>query len=91
VIDAKNHTLIQTWPTDNVTAHSVAIDAQKNLVVVPLKKDGMTVYNLTMTTSGTSNATTSANATSTAKPNGGHSVEPSIYLAAFLAVSCLIH
>jgi hypothetical protein len=91
VINAKNHTLIQTWPTDNVTAHSVAIDAQKNLVVVPLKKDGMTVYNLTMTTSGTSNATTSANATSTAKPNGGHSVEPSIYLAAFLAVSCLFH
>ena len=85
VIDATNNTLIQTWATDNTTAHSVAVDVQNNLVAVPLQKEGIVVYNLTMASSGTMNATTTAKATPTAKSSGGRSHEPNMYFAGVLA------
>ncbi|KAJ5375887.1 cytochrome cd1-nitrite reductase-like C-terminal heme d1 [Penicillium cosmopolitanum] len=85
VIDAANNTLIQTWATDNTTAHSVAVDVQNNLVAVPIQKEGIVVYNLTIASSGTLNATTSAKPTSTAISSGGHSHEPNMYIAGVLA------
>lgn len=54
VIDAQTKTVLQTWTTDNVTAHSVAVDPVTDQCVVPLKKYGIAVYNLTSTATSTS-------------------------------------
>ncbi|KAH8552381.1 cytochrome cd1-nitrite reductase-like protein [Umbelopsis sp. PMI_123] len=62
IIDAKANKLLQTFTTDNVTAHSVAVDTTTNNVVVPTIKDGIVVYDLTnATANSTSGSGTSAN------------------------------
>jgi hypothetical protein len=60
IIDAKTNKLIQTITTDNVTAHSVAVDPVTNNVIVPLTKSGLAVYSSNSTTSGTTPSTTSS-------------------------------
>jgi hypothetical protein len=51
VIDAKSNMLIQTITTDNVTAHSVAVNNATNQLFVPISKQGIVVYNLTASNS----------------------------------------
>jgi hypothetical protein len=51
IIDAKSNSLIQTITTDNVTAHSVAVDNATNQLFVPIAKQGILVYNLTASNS----------------------------------------
>ena len=51
VVDATTNTLVQLIPTDNITAHSCAVDSVTNQLVVPLAKKGIQVYNLTITPS----------------------------------------
>jgi hypothetical protein len=46
--------LFQTLTTDNVTAHSVAVDPTTNNIVVPVSNEGIIVYDLT---NSTANAT----------------------------------
>lgn len=43
--------LVQLIPTDNITAHSCAVDPETNELVVPLAHRGIQVYNLTTTPS----------------------------------------
>ncbi|CAO3669728.1 unnamed protein product [Umbelopsis vinacea] len=54
VIDARANKLLQTFTTDNVTAHSVAVDPTTNNIVVPVSHEGIIVYDLT---NSTANAT----------------------------------
>jgi DNA-binding beta-propeller fold protein YncE len=61
VIDATMRTLVQTIPTDNVTAHSVAVDNSTGEMLVPISAKGILIYTL-----GASNATS----TSTSTPSG---------------------
>jgi DNA-binding beta-propeller fold protein YncE len=51
VVDARTNTLVQLIPTDNITAHSFAVDWATNQLVVPLAHQGIQVYNLTTTPS----------------------------------------
>jgi hypothetical protein len=46
VVNASSGTLIQTLPTDNVTAHSVAVDGSTGLMLVPIKGQGIVAYSL---------------------------------------------
>lgn len=47
VINAITNDVMQTWATDTVLAHSVAVDPTTNQVVVPRENIGIVVYNLT--------------------------------------------
>jgi hypothetical protein len=51
VVDAKTNVLVQLIPSDNITAHSCAVDSVTNQLVVPLAHQGIQVYNLTTTPS----------------------------------------
>ena len=51
VVDAKTNRLVQLIPTDNITAHSCAVDWVTNQLVVPLAHQGIQVYDLTTTPS----------------------------------------
>lgn len=46
VVNISSRTLIQTLPTDNVTAHSVAVDRRTGLMLVPIKSQGIVAYSL---------------------------------------------
>lgn len=66
IVNASSNLLIQSIVTDNVTAHSVAVDNKTKNVMVPVSAKGVVVYQLS-TGSGATNAngSGSANATST--------------------------
>jgi hypothetical protein len=72
VINATSNTIMQTWPTDNKLAHSVAVDAKTNLVVVPLVKSGITVYNLTTASSSSKPLSSSGTASTTSSTAAVH-------------------
>jgi hypothetical protein len=46
IIDAGTNRLVQTIPTDNVTAHSVAVDSSTGDVAVPIRAKGINIYSL---------------------------------------------
>ncbi|KIM94372.1 hypothetical protein OIDMADRAFT_60702 [Oidiodendron maius Zn] len=46
VVNASSGTLVQTLPTDNVTAHSVAVDGTTGLMLIPIKSQGIVAYDL---------------------------------------------
>ena len=58
IIDAKTGTLVQTIPTDNVTAHSVAVDPKTNKMIVPVTDIGIAVFDLKNSTSTETTTTT---------------------------------
>lgn len=72
IIDAKTGTLVQTIPTDNITAHSVAVDPKTNKVIVPLANTGIAIFNLNNSSSTAATTTMSlgptANITATGYP-----------------------
>ena len=47
IIGANTNVLLQTIPTDNLTAHSVAFDPVTDNVVVPISAEGLVVYSVT--------------------------------------------
>lgn len=61
---SSNGTLVQKITTDNVTAHSVAVDQKSGVMVVPIKNKGMVVYDLGGGTSTTNSSSRNATATS---------------------------
>lgn len=65
IINASDNTLIQTITTDNVTAHSVAVDAKTGTMIVPVSMKGLEVFHLNSAASNsTPNATAPASFTS---------------------------
>jgi hypothetical protein len=106
VIDAKNNYLIQRIPTDNITAHSVAVDNSTNQVFVPLVSYGIAVYNVSgsasapNSSSGRGPATTASSSASgiwasTCSPKatgaaGSIGVDPSVYAGAGLLAFILM-
>jgi WD40 repeat protein len=77
IIDATTGRLIQTIVTDNVTAHSVAVDPKTNRMIVPLVGKGVAIFDLVNETvmgsgtpSGTAKPTASAVVTSGATKAG---------------------
>ncbi|OKL57065.1 hypothetical protein UA08_07416 [Talaromyces atroroseus] len=46
IVDAKRNTLLQTIPTDNETAQTVAVDMRMDQMVVPLENEGIAVFNV---------------------------------------------
>ncbi|KAI9877039.1 MAG: hypothetical protein M1830_004958 [Pleopsidium flavum] len=61
-----NGTLIQSITTDNVTAHSVAVDSKSGVMVIPVKAKGILLYGL-----GSSGATNSSSGDKTPTTSGG--------------------
>lgn len=96
VIDAKTNTLLQILTTDNVTAHSVAVDTDTNQIVVPLSKNGMEIYNRIISNSTSGSGSGSGNSSSTTsagipKQTSGAAqlYVSSFYLGIFVVVSFL--
>lgn len=60
---AANGTIVQKIATDNITAHSVAVEAGTGTLAVPVQSKGVLVYDLM---SGNSSANASSTATGSA-------------------------
>lgn len=73
VIDAKSNNLIQRIPTDNITAHSVAVDNSTNQVFVPLASYGIAVYNMSGPISATNSSYGGGDGNSSASGGGASS------------------
>jgi hypothetical protein len=70
-IIASNGTIVQKIVTDNVTAHSVAVEAGTGTLVVPVKSKGVLVYDLTSGTSSTNASSTTTGSAGTASATSG--------------------
>jgi hypothetical protein len=68
---AANGTIVQKIVTDNVTAHSVAVEAGTGTLVVPVKSKGVLVYGLTSGTSSTNASSTATGSAATASATSG--------------------
>lgn len=77
VVNAKSNSLVQVISTDNVTAHSVAVDNTTNQVLVPLSKSGIAVYNLTATNSTGGSGGSGSGSGSGSSPSSSASGRPS--------------
>jgi hypothetical protein len=64
VVNASSGTLVQTLPTDNVTAHSVAVDGTTGLMLVPIKSQGIVAYDLKAGVLGSGSSPTNGTITS---------------------------
>lgn len=91
-IVAQNGTIIQKVPTDNSTAHAVAVDDTTGSFVVPVKAKGVLVYSLggsgsaSSTASGTGGAAPASTTASGAPPGR---IINSLVLGTVLAASAL--
>lgn len=94
IVDARSNTLLQTLTTDNVTAHSVAVDPKTNQVIVPLAKDGIAVYSPAANSTGGSqsgNGTATATQSGAAKQtNTGRANRPAACLSGIAAVASFL-
>jgi hypothetical protein len=68
---AANGTIVQKFVTDNVTAHSVAVEAGTGTMVVPVKEKGVLVYDLTTGTSTTNASSTATGSAAIASATSG--------------------
>lgn len=68
VVNASSGVLVQTLVTDNVTAHSVAVDEKTGVMLIPIQKQGIVLYNLKAGVQGSGSLTSSATGTG-AKPS----------------------
>jgi DNA-binding beta-propeller fold protein YncE len=46
IINARTNSLIQSIQTRNITSHAVAVDPKTKQMVIPIKKQGIAVYNV---------------------------------------------
>jgi DNA-binding beta-propeller fold protein YncE len=46
IINASDNTVIQSIQTENITSQTVAVDPKTKQMVVPMKKEGIVVYNI---------------------------------------------
>jgi DNA-binding beta-propeller fold protein YncE len=90
IVDARTNTLLQTLTTDNVTAHSVAVDPVTNQVVVPLSKSGIEVYKLSMANASSSATASAATPTQTSGGAISHAYEPFLGLVALIVAGMLL-
>lgn len=68
---SSNGTLVQKIPTDNVTAHSVAVDPSSGLMAVPIQAKGIVLYDLgTGAPAATSSGPSATPTVSAASPKG---------------------
>jgi hypothetical protein len=69
VVSAPTNSLLQTFETDNSTAHVVAVDNANGNIYVPIHAQGIVVYALAYNgTNGTVSASGSATSTKTVAP-----------------------
>jgi hypothetical protein len=68
---ADNGTIVQKIVTDNVTAHSVAVEAGTGTMVVPVKERGVLVFDLTTSTSSANASSTTTGSAATASATSG--------------------
>ena len=67
---AANGTVVQKIVTDNVTAHSVAVEDGTGTLVVPVSKKGVLVYDLGSTSSSNPSSTTTGTAATASSTSG---------------------
>jgi hypothetical protein len=84
IIDAGSGTLVQSIPTDNITAHSVAVDPKSNKMIVPLAGSGMAIYALTNSTA----SSTPSSSAGASNPTG--SAAPAPHPASGAAKGCFV-
>jgi hypothetical protein len=80
---SSNGTLVQKITTDNVTAHSVAVDQNSGLMAVPIKSKGIVVYTLE---SGTPATTSSGASASPTQSTGNRQILNGVVLVGSLIV-----
>jgi len=68
---AANGTIVQKIVTDNITAHSVAVEAETGTLVVPVKSKGVLVFDLAAGNSSSNASSTATGAGATASPTSG--------------------
>jgi hypothetical protein len=89
---AQNGTIIQKIPTDNSTAHAVAVDDTTGSFVVPVKAKGVLVYSLGGSGSASSTASSTGRAASASATASGAQTErvvSSLVLGGVLVASAL--
>lgn len=83
IIDAATGTLLQTLKTDNVTAHSVAVDPKTNKMMIPLAGKGIAIYDFVNGTGATTATTTTSTPTALITSATTRLGVCSVYLFAF--------
>ena len=68
---AANGTIVQKIVTDNVTAHSVAVEAGTGTMAVPVQEKGVLVFDLTTSTSSANASSTTTGSAATASATSG--------------------
>lgn len=90
VVNATTNAIMQIWATDSLLAHSVAVDATTNQVVVPRQDIGIVVYNLaTAKSNSTSSVPSSTNTPVNAAPQWGAS--GALLLGGLVLTSYIFH
>jgi DNA-binding beta-propeller fold protein YncE len=100
IVDAKSNTLIQSLVTDNVTAHSVAVDPKTNQVIVPLAGSGIALYDFTTDNSTSPSSSPSGGSPTGTKPSAtpvntsagmtNRAYESGVYLSGLLVAAFLL-
>jgi hypothetical protein len=88
VIDAGSNTLVQKIATDNVTAHSVAVDPTSNAMIVPLTHRGIEIYNLGAAGTNSSTNSMGSGAGSNSSSSGSGSAASTFSVGGTLTLGC---
>jgi hypothetical protein len=80
IVNASSGTLVQTLTTDNVTAHSVAVDGTTGVMLVPIQSRGIVAYSLKA--GGAGNESSPGNGTTT---GGGAGRTADVLIAGIVA------
>lgn len=75
VVNASSGMLVQTLVTDNITAHSVAVDVNTGAMLVPIKSQGIVLYDLKSGVTGSGNL--SGSTTTSSSTTGATSTKAS--------------
>ena len=70
VVNASSGMEVQAVVTDNVTAHSVAVDSNSGVMIVPIKSKGIVLYNLKSGVMGSGNISTGSSSSGSATSSG---------------------
>ena len=73
-IIASNGTIVQSIVTDNSTAHSVAVQANTGLMLIPIKNKGIEFYSLGSSNSTAASSTSSGSTPSSTSSSGAEQV-----------------
>lgn len=87
---AADGTIVQKIITDNVTAHSIGVEAGTGTIAVPVKSKGVLVYDLTQGASSANGSSTTTGSAATASATSGGQKLVGHLVALFGVASCAV-